>query len=652
MKIHALCLFCLGAVLFVPAAAVELFSPNAAVKLAVDVTETSEIQFDLWFNGVCVLAQSSLGLQIKENQKSLPRYKILSFAKSTSHESYSMPHGKASTIDNFYNELKVELQDQWDQPLNLIFRAYDDGAAFRYDIPRTTDRPNIEIVNELTWFSCADDFQYYGLHLNSFYSSYEAEYTIAHISTISDTVLLGLPLLMRVHDDLWAAITEADLENYAGLYLAHHPQASHTLISHLAKSRRETDVSVRCQTPCISPWRVILLGDHAGRLVESNLVLNLNDPCQFQTDWIKPGLAINDWTSDHTGPNGTRGAVNNETLKHYIDFCGDFGLEYMSIDAGWYGDNWSDTTLDVTQPKADVDIPMLVEYARERQVDVFLWTYAPLMKKQLDLALPLFQQWGVKGLNIDFINSDDQASVNFVNDATHKAAQHKLHIEFHGIYKPTGRSRTYPNLLSHEGVLGLEYAKWDNKPTPDHNCKIPFIRMLAGPLDYIPVGFSNGTRESYRIIGDKFMVLGTRCHSLAHLIIFESGFQVLADFPDNYRGKIGADVLKRVPAAWDETHVVAGQVGDYIIMARRSGTEWFLGGNTDWTARHVSVSLDFLGKGRFMAELYADGPNAAENAHDIDFTYQVVGADDTLNIHMAPGGGFVGRFFPYSDFVK
>ncbi|MBN1480698.1 glycoside hydrolase family 97 protein [candidate division KSB1 bacterium] len=639
-------------VISVLAAPLDLFSPNTTVKLTVDVTESSEIRFGLFFGGECVLAQSSLGLHFNDARKSRPAYKLVSFTESTFQENYSMPHGKASTIDNFYNELKVELQDQWARPLYIIFRAYDDGVAFRYDIPKTADQQFIEIVDELTCFAFRDDVQYYGLHLDSFYTAYEAEYAVNRISAINDSTLIGLPLLLRIQENIWAAITEADLENYAGLYLAPHPQDALTLISRLAKSKIATDVRVRCDTPCQSPWRLILLGDHPGRLVESNLVLNLNDPCQFETDWIKPGLAINDWTSDHTGPNGTRGAVNNETLKHYIDFCGDFGLEYMSIDAGWYGDNWSDTTLDVTKPKTDVDIPMLVEYARERHVDVFLWTYGPLMKKQLDQALPLFQQWGVKGLNIDFINSDDQASVYFVNEATRKAAQHKLHIEFHGIYKPTGRSRTYPNLLSHEGVLGLEYAKWDNKPTPDHNCKLPFIRMLAGPLDYIPVGFSNGTRETYRIIGDKFMVLGTRCHSLAHLVIFESGFQVLADFPDNYRGKIGADFIKRVPAAWDETRFLAGEVGEYVIMARRSGTEWFLGGNTDWTACHLSVSLDFLGKGRFMAELYVDGPNAVENANDINFTYQVVGADDTLNISMAPGGGFVGRFFPYSDFVK
>jgi alpha-glucosidase len=257
-------------------------------------------------------------------------------------------------------------------------------------------------------------------------------------------------------------------------------------------------------------------------------------------------------------------------------------------------------------------------------------------------------EWGVKGLNIDFIESDDQETVNFVNRAVREAAAHRLHIEFHGVYKPTGISRTYPNLLSHEAVLGLEYAKWDARPTPAHDCTIPFVRMLAGPLDYIPVGFSNGTRETYKIVPDTFMTLGTRCHELALLVVFESGFQVLADYPDNYRGKTGDAFFRHVPAAWSETRVLDGEVGEFIALARkhRSKPEWFLGAITNWTPRTIQAPLGFLGPGVYTAEIFADGPAADTDARDASFETRSVLATDTLTVRMAPGGGQAIRFFP------
>jgi len=275
--------------------------------------------------------------------------------------------------------------------------------------------------------------------------------------------------------------------------------------------------------------------------------------------------------------------MDTRTMKHYIDFCADYGLDYMSIDAGWYGADWMDTTLDLTLPIPEIDIPYLVEYANDKGVDVFLWTLSTLLKKQIDDVIPLFKEWGVKGFNVDFFDSDDQETVNLVNSIVEKAAENQFMVEFHGIYKPTGLSRTYPNLLAHEAVLGSEYFKWSRTPTPEHNCIIPFTRNLAGPMDYIVVGYTNMTENDFQVVWDEFNSLGTRCHHLAQLVIFETGFQVLGDYPDNYRDQQGSELFGQVTVSWDETKVLQARVGDYVSIARRKGDEWFIGVTKDDT---------------------------------------------------------------------
>jgi alpha-glucosidase len=456
--------------------------------------------------------------------------------------------------------------------------------------------------------------------------------------------------LIQVNPEIWIAITEAALLDYAGMYLQPLEEESTLLTTMLSPRKDRSGVCVRTRGGRYTPWRVLFIGENPGKFIESNLVLNLNDQPNMDFSWVKPGLAIDDWNNDQTVKGtGWEGAMDTRTMIHFIDFCADYGLDYMSIDAGWYGADWSDTTLDLTNPIPEIDIPYLVEYANDKGVDVFLWTLSNLLTKQIDEVVPLFKEWGIKGFNVDFFDRDDQETVNQVNSIVKKAAENQFLVEFHGIYKPTGISRTYPNLLAHEAVLGLEYCKWDSIPTPEHNCIIPFTRMLAGPMDYIVVGFTNKTPEEYEIVWDEFNSLGTRCHHLAQLIIFETGFQVLGDYPDNYRDNFGSDLFGKVNVAWDETKVMHAQVGEYVSIVRRKDKEWFIGTITDWTSRNLRLPLTFLNEGIYKVEMYTDTEYSNTDPQIGEFKEFDILKTDTLDIYLASGGGNVVRIYPLDN---
>jgi len=628
----------------------EIFSPDGKIRVSVATIDENRrplLNYSVWYNNEFIVSCSPLGIRFADGSSFQENLEVISFRDSTIDETYTMPFGKTSSVHNHCNEKVISLQDQTGHRLQLIFRVFNDGIGFRYIIPGQDVPDTLEISAELTSFRFTGDYKYWGLHLNSYRTAYEKEYTVDVLSEIPPEDIIALPMLVRKSDHAWIALTEAALVNYAGMYLKTAGVNSTMLVASLSPRKDNPAIAVRAATPLTTPWCVMIIGDDPGRLVESNIVLNLNEPCSFDYSWVRPGLAIDDWNNDQTVKStGWEGAMDNRTMKHFIDFCGDYGLQYMSIDAGWSGADYMDTTVDLTRPIPAIDIPMLVSYARQHHVEIFLWTLSTVLKKQLEEALTQFNAWGIKGFNTDFFDSDDQETVNLVNHITQTAAEHKLMVEFHGIYKPTGLSRTYPNLLAHEAVLGLEYSKWDRKPTPEHNCILPFTRMLAGPMDYIVTGFTNRTENDFRIVWDEFNAMGTRCHQLAQLVIFETGFHVLGDYPDNYRNSPGSELFRDIPVSWDETRVLRAKPGDYIVIARRKGEQWFTGSITDWAARSLVIPLDFLNQGSYDAHIYADGPDAASRATDITISTARVTEKDSLNINMAPGGGHIMHFVP------
>jgi alpha-glucosidase len=451
-----------------------------------------------------------------------------------------------------------------------------------------------------------------------------------------------LPLLMEVPGVAWMGITEANLRDYSSMYLM-NPSGSwtgHWFDSVLAPSVEDPDVIVKGTLPHSSAWRVLLVGDEPGRLVESNVITSLNPESEIaDTSWVHAGRASWDWWNGSLGPGGKR-AYTTETMKYYVDFAAKSGFEYMMLDAGWSDHN------DITKMNGTVDVPELVRYGKEKGVKVWIWLLANQVEQQMDEAFPLYEKWGVAGLKIDFILRDDQHGMNFYYRAAKKAAEHHLMLDFHGATKPSGIERTYPNILSHEAVLGMENSKVGTRDNPEYHTTIPFTRMLAGPMDQTPGAFDNRTREEFMPRMEAPMVMGTRAHQLAMYAVFQCAFQMVSDVPYAYDNQPAFQFIKDTPATWDESRVLNGRPGVYITVARRHGNEWFLGSLNNWDARQLDLPLDFLGPGDYTAEIYSDADDSVQHPKNVRIERKPVTRSSRLQPALAPGGGYAVRFVP------
>jgi alpha-glucosidase len=532
-------------------------------------------------------------------------------------------------------------------------RAYDDGVAFRYVVPEQLGRNSqsglamreFRLVKELTSFRFPTDATVYPLYRNSDRTSYEGDWVKTHLNRIILNQLIGLPLLTEVPGVGWMAITEADLDQYAGMFLVN--SAGQTLSVHLSPRLDDPALAVSSLLPHNSPWRVLMIGDQPGRLVESNIILNLNPPCAIaDTSWIKPGKASWNWwsgTSVAGGPPDLQPGMSTATMNYYADFAAKSGFEYMLVDAGWSA---RDGNILASNPQ--VDIPEIIRHAGSKKVKVWLWLHWTTADRQMSDAFPLYEKWGIAGVKIDFMDSNDQRMVDFYHRTAKLAAEHHLMVDFHGANPPWGLQRTYPNVLTHEGILGLEYNKWSALPDPDHNTMIPFTRMLAGPLDYTPGGFGQVTRAEFVARQMDPVVMGTRAHQIALFVVLESPFQSVADKPGAYDNEPAFEFIKQVPTSFEETRMIGGQPGEHAVIARRLGKDWYLGAITNWSPRQVEIPLTFLGPGQFTAEVYADAPDAATAPKHVTIDKRNVNANTKLKLDMAPGGGCAIRFRPAS----
>jgi len=632
---------------------ITVLSPDGKLKATVTTRggiSDKALMYNVTFGDTPVVSNSQLGIILKDTGAISDGLRINGVGYRNVDDTYSVPYGKVSEIRNNYNEAAISLEDSEKRKLDLIFRVYNDGVAFRYHFPVQEALKTLQITGEISSFNFLDNHSYWGIHLPGYTTSYETDYTISNLTNIKPDSLTALPLLIKVSENVWVGLTEANLTDYAGMYVKGVSGADWKLTASLSPLPDSSGICVKARTPHLSPWRVLMIGDNPGSLVESNIILNLNEPCAIDVSWIKPGKSAWDWwNAQNVKGQSFEGRMDDRTMKHFIDFAGEYGLEYMLIDAGWYRmfrGSAGNLKSDITASIPEIDIPELVEYANKKGVDIILWLHWLPVESQMDEAFALYEQWGVKGVKIDFMDSDSQEMVNFYHRAVKKAAEHKLVVDFHGAYKPTGLRRTYPNLITREGVMGLEYNKWSRRITPDHDCIIPFTRMLAGPMDYTPGGFNNAAKDQFIPRNKEGMTQGTRCHQLALFVIFESPLQCLADYPENYRNKPGIEFLRHVPTTWDETRVLYAQVGDYTTFARKNSEEWYLGSITDWTPREFSVNLDFLGDGDYVAEIFADGENVDKNAENVSISKVLISADRKLNIKMGPGGGHAVRFYP------
>jgi alpha-glucosidase len=622
----------------------QVASPNGQIVFT--LSGQAVLHYAVTFRDKPLMDPSELGLDLQDQSPLGPGWRYVNAQHDSKDDSYTIPVGKTKEVRDHYNSLIAEFSGDSGAKLAIEVRAFDDGVAFRYVVPEQPSLHNVHITGERTQFRYSKDATLYPLVLNGFQSSYEDDYQMRTVSGLHRDWLIALPLLAEVPGTGWVAITEANIDNYAGMYLrSDHPTFS--LKAQLSPRVDNPDIAVNTGTPFTSPWRVLMIGDAPGRLIESNMILNLNPPSKIaDTSWIQAGKSAWDWWSGDTatGVNFTPG-MNTETLKHYIEFASDSGFPYMLIDAGWAkstpgakpGD-YADPA-DITHFNPKVDIPELLRYAKEKNVRIWLWSHWTSVDKYIDQAFPLFEQWGVAGVKIDFMNRDDQWMVDWYRRVVEKAAEHHLMIDYHGAFKPDGLRRTYPNLVTREGVMGKEYSKWSARVTPVHNTTLPFTRMLAGPMDYTPGAFNNTNLENFVGRNVMPMSLGTRAQELALYVVFESPLEMVSDYPEQYKGQKAFDFIKQVPATWDEVHVIDGFPMRYITLARRSGKDWYVGSLTNWEERNTKVPLDFLGEGKYVAEIYADGPDAASNATQIAFSKRPVDRSTVLDVHMVSGGG-------------
>lgn len=609
-----------------------------------------QLIYEVSFHGKPLIEASGLRLDLKDQSPLGPNVRIVNATTSATDEAYQLIAGKVSSVRNHFNAITVELGEHTSPGRKLVMeaRAYDDAIAFRYLVPKQPSLQEFRLAREGTEFRIAKDPFIYALFLPNFQSMYESEFIKLSASSLSNQggveshVLLGLPLLMEVPGVAWMAITDADLRDYAAMYLTNPSGGwtSHKFESKLAPHLDDPETAVAGTLPHESAWRVLLVGAEPGRLIESSVITSLNPGSAIpDTTWIRPGKASWDWWSGSLGLDG-KPAYTTENMKYYVDFAAESGFEYMLVDAGWsvHGD--------ITKMNGRVDIPEVVRYARAKNVKMWIWLGYGETAKQMEDAFPLFEKWGVAGLKIDFIERDDQAGIDWYYRVADLAARHHLMLDFHGATKPSGMERTYPNVLGYEAVAGMEQSKAGSRDNPDHHVTLPFTRMLVGPMDYTPGAMNNATKAEFQARMQSPMVMGTRAHQLAMYVVYEAALQMVSDDPASYQDQPGFDFIKAVPASWDETTVLNGVPGEYVTIARRHGKEWYLGSMTNWNARTLDLPLTFLGNGTYRAEIYADAGDADRAPKHISILKQTVDRARRLKLQLAPGGGYAVRFVP------
>ncbi len=611
--------------------------------------QAEQFIFNVYFKGISIIQDSPMGIELYDAESLDYNFRIYNIKRTEENEWIKPVYGTQNKIRNDFNQITFYLQEK-ESPFRIfqiVFRVSNDGVAFRYIFPEQTEMEDFQIKEEHSRFYFADDYLAYVLPLNSFSTGYEANIKPMYISKIPQQTIIGMPLLLDTDHGVWIAITEADLEDYAGMYLSRAPNSPYALESTLSPRSDNPAVKVLGSTPFQTPWRIILIGEEPGDLIESELVFTLNDPSVIDDPtWIRPGKCLWPGWSDYwvTGVD-FKGGLNTATILHYLTFAAENGLEYILVDANWYG-NGRDRNEDITSPIPEIDLPTVLTEARKSGVGIILSLFWECVNDQMNGAFPLYEKWGVSGVQINYMNRDDQEMVNFYHDVIQKASQHHLLVNFHDAYKPTGIQRTYPNLITQEAVLGLEYSKISRLCDPEHELMLPFTRMLAGPMDFTPGCFRTVMADQFDSQSRPPLAMGTRCHQLAMYVVYESPLQMCVDYPESYRNQPGMEFLRSVPITWDTTLVLNAQVGDYITVARKHGEEWFVGSMTDWTPRELAVQLDFLEEGPFTAEIFMDHPKAKSNPTDIITRNLVVYSSDILSVPMGPGGGYVARFIP------
>lgn len=633
-----------------------LSSPDGKLKSTITVGD--KLTYDISCNGQQVLAPSPISATLDNGKVWGDKACLAKVTEKKNDTQIDAPFYRSSCVRDYYNELTLRFKGDY----SVVFRAYNDGVAYRFVnhakkpfciLNEEVDyRFPADVTASVPYVNAGKDGDYNG----QFHNSFENVYTTAPISQLNKERLMFLPLVVQATPEVKVCITETDLNNYPGLYLT-NAKGSNSLSGIQApypktmKQGGHNNLQMRVQTreeyiakvdgPRNFPWRVAVVTTRDTQLAASNLSYLLAEPSKLSdTSWIKPGKVAWEWWNDWNlcGVDFKTG-VNNATYKAYIDFASQYGIEYVILDEGWA----VNLKADLMQVVKEIDLKELVDYAAARNVGIILWAGYYAFERDMENVCRYFSEMGVKGFKVDFMDRDDQLMTDFNNRAAAMCAKYHLILDLHGTHKPAGLNRTYPNVLNFEGVHGLEQMKW--RPAGfdqiTYDVMIPFIRQVAGPMDYTQGAMRNATRENYYPSNSEPMSQGTRCHQLAMYIVLESPFNMLCDSPSNYmREPESTSFIAQVPTVWDETVVLDGKMGEYIITARRKGDTWFVGGLNNWDARDVEVDLSFLSSGSHKAVLFKDGVNAHRTARDYKREEVSVSSAQPLKVHLAPGGGF------------
>jgi alpha-glucosidase len=628
-------------------ASYDLRSPDKRIEVRIRTSDG--VRYDVVLNGRAILQDSALSLDV--DHKTLGRDVKVVASKEYHQDQVLEPvvRQKFAKIRDNYNELRLHMEGNY----AVVFRAYNEGVAYRFETSFSDDQ--VKVYSEQANFRFPANFICFYPQEDSFFSHNERRYLPQHLLAINSAFLASLPAVIDVGDGAKVAIGESDVEEYPGLWLrgtgGFGLDGTFPPYPLKEKLTRDRDFQVLEAADYIAitrgtrtyPWRVLGIVDRDADLLINPIVYLLEKPSQVQdTSWIKPGKVSWDWWNDNNvyGVDFKAG-VNTQTYKYYIDFAAKYGIPYIILDEGWYK---LGNVLDVVP---EINMEELTAYAKQKNVGIILWVVWKTLDDQLIPALDQYQKWGIKGIKVDFMQRSDELLINYYHRVSRETANRHMLVDFHGDQKPATMTRTWPNLISTEGVRGMEWDKWSPDAEPDHNVTLPFTRMFLGPMDYTPGAMLNATKATFAPIFSRPMSLGTRCQQLAMYVVYESPLQMLADSPSNYlREPEAMEFLAAVPTVWDDSKALDGKIGEYVAIARRNGVDWYVGAMTNWTARDLDLDLSFLPDGHFQMIAYQDGENADRFAGDYKLIKVPVDRATKLKIHLASGGGWAARIQP------
>ena len=635
-------------------------SPDGHISATVMVGE--DIRYSVSRNEQTLIAPSTISMNLSDGTVFGRNDKVRKTVRTSFDERFSTVAYKKAEVRDNYNQILLNFRE-----FSLIFRAYDDGVAYRF-VSNLDKKKTYEVISEQAEFNFGEDRQAFIPYVDSgaktvegqYFNSFENTYTVQNLSQWRKDRLAFLPLVVAADEGVKILITEADLTNYPGMHVigtegsnslkgtfAPYPkvieQGGHNRLQGMVKERE--NFIAKASGDEVFPWRVIMVSTSDSQLAVNDMVWKLSPKQDAGTDygWVKPGKVAWDWWNDWNlyGVDFKAG-INNETYKYYIDFASTHGIAYVILDEGWA----VNLQADLFQVIPEIDIQELVDYGKERGVGIILWAGYWAFNRDMEKVCRHYSEMGVKGFKVDFMDRDDQLMVNFHARAAETAARYGLMLDFHGTYKPTGLSRRWPNVVNYEGVHGLEQMKWRPKECDQvtYDVTVPFIRMAAGPMDYTQGAMRNASKSNYRPVYNEPMSQGTRCRQLAEYVVFDSPLNMLCDSPSNYIAEAECtEFIAACPETWDESLGVNGEIGKYITIARRSGDAWYVGALTNWDGRDITLDLSFLGEGDWTLDIFQDGPNAEKAARDYVHTAATVPADRKITAHLAPGGGWAAK---------